>query len=274
MRDLADLPKLPEHRLVQTPLGRVSYREAGSGPVLLMLHGMNGSSKAWAWQLDAFSRRYRVVAWDAPGYGLSDVVKPEVDVYAEQAMCLARALGCEQLLVVGHSMGGVVAGRVGGRYPGLVRALVLSGTHWGNAVGPGTPLASKYVRRLRDLEELPARAYGEARARKMLPDGTSERVFQEVAAIAAETRADGLRAAGEMVEKADNRELLRLLRHRVLILAGERDTVIPPERSAKLGGHIDGARLVTLPGVGHAPYLEAPRLFNQAIERFFSEAIG
>src|SRR5262245_55286402 len=141
MSDCADLPELPEPRLVQTPLGRVSYREAGSGPVLFMLHGMNGSSKSWAWQLEGFSHRYRVVAWDAPGYGLSDGVQPEVDVYAEQAMCMARALDCEQLLVVGHSMGGVIGGRLCGRYPGLVRALVLSGTHWGNAVGPGTPLA-------------------------------------------------------------------------------------------------------------------------------------
>jgi pimeloyl-ACP methyl ester carboxylesterase len=270
MPDCADLPKLPEPGLVQTPLGRVSFREAGNGPVLLLLHGMNGSSKSWAWQLDAFSGRYRVVAWDAPGYGLSDVVEPEVDIYAEQAARLAQALDCSQLFVVGHSMGGVVAGRLCCRYPNLVRALVLSGTHWGNAVEPGTPLASKYARRLRDLEQLPAAEYGEARARRMLPDGTSERVLQQVAAIAAETRPDGLRAAGQMVDRADNRELLRRLRHDVLILAGERDSVGAPERSAKLSEHIDGARLVTLPGVGHAPYLEAPRLFNEAVERFLA----
>ncbi|MGL5168763.1 MAG: alpha/beta fold hydrolase [Afipia sp.] len=260
--------EISELQTVATPGGTISFREAGQGSALFLLHGMNGNSKSWGHQLCAFSDTYRVIAWDAPGYGQSDPVAPDADAYAAQAAHLLDALKVEQACVVGHSMGGVVAERFCAQHLERAKCLVLSGTHWGNAAPADAPLAPKYTRRLQDLEKLSAKEYGEARAEKMLSDSRSREVFDRVAQIAAETRREGLLNAGKMVEKADNRPFLGSLTLPVLILTGSSDSVVTPERSEAMMAYLPNARAVTLPGVGHAPYLEAPDAFNQTIRRF------
>lgn len=265
--------EIPERQIAKTPGGVISFREAGQGQPLLLLHGMNGNSKSWSHQLRAFSDAYRVVAWDAPGYGESDPVPPDVDAYAAQANHLLNYLKIDQAYVVGHSMGGVIAQRFCARNLERAKCLVLSGTHWGNAAPADAPLAPKYARRLQDLEKLSPKEYGEMRAQKMLSASLPREVFDLVAEIAAETRREGLLNGGQMVEKTDNRPLLGSLNLPVLVLTGERDAVVTPQRSEAMMAYLPNARAVSLPGVGHAPYLEAPEAFNQEIQRFFEALV-
>jgi pimeloyl-ACP methyl ester carboxylesterase len=255
-------------KLAETSAGTISFREAGSGEALLFLHGMNGSSKSWAYQFGAFAEKYRVIAWDAPGYGRSDPVAAEADAYAAQVDRLLTHLGIDQVVIVGHSMGGVIAERFCARYAYRAKRLVLSGTHWGNAAPADAPLARKYTKRLEELEALPAREYGEARAKKMLPESCPPEAFKLVAEIAAEARREGLLNGGRMVEKTDNRPFLSSLNLPVLILTGEHDTVVLPERSEAMLAYLPNARAVSLPGVGHAAYLEAPEVFNETVRQF------
>jgi pimeloyl-ACP methyl ester carboxylesterase len=235
---------------------------------------MNGNSKSWINQLHAFADTYRVIAWDAPGYGQSDPVGSDADMYAAQVNHLLNHLDVGPVCVIGHSMGGVVAARFCAQYIQRVKCLVLSGTHWGNAAPADAPLASKYARRLQDLEQLSAKEYGEARAQKMLSASPRAEVFEQVAEIAAETRREGLLNAGRMVEKTDNRQLLGSLNIPVLILTGESDLVVKPQRSKAMMEYLPNASAVTLQGVGHAPYLEEPDLYNQAVRKFFDTVRG
>jgi pimeloyl-ACP methyl ester carboxylesterase len=170
-------------------------------------------------------------------------------------------------------MGGVIAQRFCAQHPDRAGCLVLSGTHWGNAAPPDAPLASKYARRLQDLENLSAKEYGEARAQKMLSAAPAQEVFDQVAEIAAEARREGLLNAGQMVEKTDNRPFLGAIKLPVLVLTGERDAVVKPQRSEAMLAYLPDARAVSLPGIGHAPYLEAPGAFNHAVRKFF-EMVG
>lgn len=264
-------PTIPDLHIAQTPQGAVSFREAGSGPALILLHGMNGSSKSWCYQFEPFARSFRTIAWDAPGYGRSDTVAPDADAYAAQVAALLDYLKVERAHVVGHSMGGVVAERFCARYPERAKCLVLSGTHWGNAAPPDAPLAAKYTRRLEELESLSPREYGEARAQKMLPPSSSREVFDRVAGIAAEAKRAGLLNAGQMVEKADNRPLLSSLKLPVLIVTGDSDTVVTPQRSEAMKEYLQSAASASIPGVGHAAYVEAPDAFNPIVERFIRQ---
>ena len=75
-RDLLD--RHPPRR-VETAVGAFSIREAGNGPVVVLLHGIGSGSGSWVHQIDRLSRNFRVIAWDAPGYGDSDPV-PDGDV--------------------------------------------------------------------------------------------------------------------------------------------------------------------------------------------------
>lgn len=266
--------QLPAPRIAETGRGRISFREAGHGPALVLLHGMNGSSKSWVRQLAAFASSYRVIAWDAPGYGESDSVAPDVDAYAAQLEALLNFLKVDRASVIAHSMGGVVGERFCARYPGRVVSLVLSGTHWGNAAPPDAPLAAKYERRLQELEKLTAKEYGEARALKMMPASSSREAFDQIAQIASEATRTGLLGAGQMVEKADNRPFLPSLKLPVLIITGDSDTVVTPARSEAMLEFLPDARSVGIPGVGHAAYVEAPDTFNRIIEQFLRDRAG
>lgn len=101
----------------------------------------------------------------------------------------------------------------------------------------------------------------------MLSASMPQDVFDRVAEIAAETRREGLLNAGKMVEKTDNRRLLGPLT--LPVLTGARDAVVTPQRSEAMMAYLPNAHTVSLPDVGHAPYLEAPDKFNQAIRKFF-----
>jgi pimeloyl-ACP methyl ester carboxylesterase len=263
------IDRLPERKVAHTAAGAISYREAGRGPVLLLLHGMNGNSGSWEFQLNAFANKYRVIAWDAPGYGLSDTVDADVDAYANQVAHLLAYLKIERTFIVGHSMGGVIAERYCARNLDRVACLALSGTHWGNASPPDAPLATKYARRLEDLEQMSADEYGQLRAEKMLPPSSLPEVLKRVAAVAAETRKEGILYGGQMVEKADNRTILPTLAFPVLVLSGTADAVVSSERSEAMLNYLPSGTAVRIPGVGHAAYLEAPDAFNRALEEFF-----
>lgn len=260
-----------ELRIASLATGAMAYREAGDGPALLLMHGMNGSSRSWRAQREALGARYRVIAWDAPGYGGSDPIEPNADAYADAAAMLIEALGVRRATVLGHSMGGVVAGRLAHRHPACIERLVLSCSHWGLARPHGAPFPPSYQRRLDDRRNLADDEYGRERARRMLPaDGAAE-VAAEIAAIAREVREEGLRRAIRMELDCDNRALLTALSIPILLIDADRDPVLKPDRAEALAALLPRARRVTLHGVGHAPYLEDARAFNAAVEAFLED---
>ncbi|MEL6215989.1 MAG: alpha/beta hydrolase, partial [Pseudomonadota bacterium] len=248
--------------------GKISYRVKGNGAPLFFLHGLNGSSKSWIQQFCAFGDQYRVIAWDAPGYIESDVVSPDVDTYADVARDLLDHLDVGDAMIIGHSMGGVVAGRFAHRHKDKTSRLVLSCSHYGNAEPPNTPLAEKYSRRIDELQSMTRADYGQLRASKILPPSTQAHVKDAIAEMASDARQDGLRAAGTMVQNADNRSALSTLQMPCLIISADCDTVVPPSRTQTLLDAIPNAAHVELRGLGHAPYLEDPSAFNTAIQQF------
>src|SRR6476661_4516925 len=104
---------------------RVGYLRAGSGPALLLLHGIGGNAEQFNNQLDGLSDAYDVLAWDAPGYGASDDPDSNWTIgdYADAAIGLLDALGIERAGLLGQSWGGVIAQEVCRRHAGRLRAL-------------------------------------------------------------------------------------------------------------------------------------------------------
>ena len=79
-------------KTIETRLGRMSYRRGGSGPALLLMHGIGGNADSWRRQFPAFARRHDVIAWDAPGFGKSPALPQSAPVAADYAAALARLL--------------------------------------------------------------------------------------------------------------------------------------------------------------------------------------
>ena len=101
-----------------------AFTTLGAGPTVLMLHGIGGGHLAFAPQVETLaSSGYRAVAWDMPGYGHSAPIEPYTfKGLAQRCIALIESLQCGDVVLVGHSMGGMVAQEVVARRPDLVSA--------------------------------------------------------------------------------------------------------------------------------------------------------
>ena len=106
-----------------------AYLESGTGQPMIFLHGIGGDKHSFDDQIPHFAETYRVISWDMPGYGDSEL--PDEMTFPVLADCLARMmdnLDIPSAIIVGHSMGGMVAQEFVRHYPERVDLLILSGT--------------------------------------------------------------------------------------------------------------------------------------------------
>lgn len=270
-------------RVVETAVGRISYIEAGDGPALLLLHGLGGNARSWRRQVEHFSDRYRVIAWDAPGYGESDPAASASEgqgtgdaegaagVHAAVALALLDALGVDRVDVVGHSMGGIVATMLAANVPDRVRRLVLSCSFTGAAAPEGQAMAAGFRARIDDLRTLPREVFGRARALGMTAPDVTPAALDEVASIAAEVRPEGFEAACQMLATADTRGALATVRCPVLVLSADQDRVIAKPVVDAMAALVPAAKRVHLIGAGHAPYIETPDAYNAVLSLFLGQ---
>jgi pimeloyl-ACP methyl ester carboxylesterase len=261
---------LPPLSTVTLPSGTLAWREAGSGTPLLCLHGLGSSSKSWNMQYRDFGGTNRVIGWDCPGYGGSGdppTTTPLAADYAEALAGLLNALSLDNVDLIGHSMGAVVAGCFAGLYPQRVRRLILSGARAGSS---RLGAAGGYAQRIEELRTLSPEEFGMRRAAGMVAPGAEAGLRERVAQIAAEARLSGYEAACHMLSHSDNTEALGRLSMPSLILCGAEDRVAPPEESRHLLSLIPDAELVLIEGAAHAPYSERPDPYNAAIAAFLA----
>ena len=259
---------LPESKIIHLRHGRLSYREAGGGRPIVFLHGMNGGARSWARQFISLASRYRVIAWDAPGFGDTDPCDATVESYAAVAIDFMRHLGAAGAVLVGHSMGGVVAGRVAATSGDLIVKLILSCTHCGYGHAAGGDLMPKYSSRIEELKTMPKEEYGRLRASKMVPPETSPEIVELLAKASMDSRPEGLAAAGRMVQEADNAKILSSVAVPTLILYSRNDPVIRWESTSALMAALPAARVEVFASAGHAPYAEEPERYNRLIDEF------
>ncbi len=265
---------LPSRQTANLAHGPLTCRAVGTGPAVVFLHGLLGNSRSWVKQFAPFSRTHRVIAWDAPGFGGSVAVEPSVDVFAGILGDLLDALGCRSAVLVGHSMGGVVAARLAARRPELVSGLVLSCSHAGYGQPEDSPRSPKLESRLRELEELGPEEYGRVRAKGMVAPGASAEVLDLAARIAAEARPEGMISSTRMLQLADNRPLLPKLAMPLLVVNGAEDPVVQPRLKSELLALTEGAKQIEISGVGHAPYLEDAETYNAIVGEFLASVAG
>jgi pimeloyl-ACP methyl ester carboxylesterase len=236
-----------------------------------MLHGIGGGHLAFAPQLETFATEgYRAVAWDMPGYGNSAPIEPYTfKGLAECCIALIEALqGADggPVVLLGHSMGGMVAQEVVARRPDLVRKLVLSGTSpsFGKPDGEwqrrfiaerSAPLdAGKSMHELADL--LIPQMVGTGH----LPEGVrlATHCMSQVPQAT-------YRRALEALLTFDRKDNLKNILCPTLIVAGEQDRNAPPAVMKRMAESIRDADYVELKGIGHLANLEAPDEFDAAV---------
>jgi pimeloyl-ACP methyl ester carboxylesterase len=265
---------------------RRAFRVAGSGPALLLIHGVGDNSSTWEAVHALLAQRFTVIAPDLLGHGESD--KPRADyslaAFANGMRDLLAVLGIKRVTVVGHSLGGGVAMQFAYQYPQLVERIVLvstGGVTQDVSVGlrlAAMPMGSEALAMLRVPGALPAlqlvgRAAGKVlgctKFGRDLPDGLRLLArLKEPAALSAFSRT--LRAVvdghGQLVTMLDRSYLMQSIP--VQVIWGEDDLVIPVSHARIAHAAIPGSRLAIFANSGHMPHHDHPDRFVETLERF------
>ena len=263
---------------------RVSYRTAGSGPVVLLVHGIAGTSEQWAEVAPVLAEEFTVVAPDLLGHGQS--AKPQGDyslgAYAVSLRDLLVVLGHRRATVVGHSLGGGIAMQFAYEYPVFAeRLVVVSSGGLGREVHPllraatlpGAEIVLPWLAHERVLGA--GGAVGQVLARLGLRAGPDiAEMARGYASLAdAEARSAFLHTvravidyAGQRVNAADRLYLTSLLP--TLIVWGRRDPLIPATHGEFAHGEMPGSRLEIFEEAGHFPHLDDPVRFAGVLRDF------
>lgn len=264
----------------------VAYRAGGEGPVIVLVHGMAGSSATWRFVLPALAERFTVIAPDLPGHGES--AKPRGDyslgAFASSVRDLLVALGHERATLVGQSLGGGVAMQFAYQFPErcerlalvssgglgqevnlLLRALALPGTEYvlplacTNWVHDAGTTVAKWLRNV-GLRPSPHvveiwESYGS------LADAQARIAFLH-------TLRSVVDQAGQRVSAADRFYLAAHVP--TLIVWGSSDSIIPVSQARATHEAISGSRLEIFEGAGHFPHCEAPERFAEVLVDFMA----
>lgn len=254
--------------------GDIAYREAGDAraSALVFLHGLGAYSAAYAAQFAGLSDRYRVIAWDAPGYGGSKqlaAAAPSAHDYAAALAELLKDLGIERCHVVGSSWGSIVASYFAHEFPAWVRSLVLSGPSTGYGRLPPNERDLLLNARLDAMRSAGPVGFAAAGVVRLLAANADAAVRAAVADFGMGLTLDGFEQAARMLFATDQRDVLAAVKAPVLVVAGTEDKAAPiADHAVKLAAAVPHARLVQLSGCGHLPELEAPERLNRAIADF------
>ena len=256
------------------PAPEIAIDYAGSGPLIVFLHGIGGDRSTWRPQMEAFLDRCTVAAWDARGYGDSDDYDGPLR-FADMADDLARvldafAVGCAH--IVGTSMGGRISLEAYARHPDRFATLTLAGVH--ARFGSFSPEAQ--------------RDFVEQRRKPLMEDGLepadlAPRVIGKLAgpnasaaardaAIAAMSRLhkESYIKTVEATTSFDREAILGKIAVPTLVIGGEFDPLTPPALTRKVADAIPGSEYHPIYDVGHLGNLENPVEFNRLLDNFLS----
>jgi pimeloyl-ACP methyl ester carboxylesterase len=263
---------------------RRAFVRAGSGPVVLLLHGLGCDHTTWEPVIDSLARRYTVIAPDLLGHGLSDKPRADYSVggYANAMRDLLTVLGIDKVTVIGHSFGGGVAMQFAYQFPertermvlvapgGLgpevtpaIRAITTPGFHQAMALLtlPGVrhvgmagmrALSRTSWKPVRDLDEV-------ATIYDSFKDPHARHAIRHVVRAVVDWR-------GQIVTMADRAYLTEAMP--MCVVWGEDDQVIPVKHASNVEQLAPKARVEVIPNAGHFPHKDHPHRFAKVVHEF------
>lgn len=246
-------------------------RGAESGVPVIFLHGIMDSSRSFEPVLDALPTTVRAIALTLRGHG--DASRP-VNGYAvpdlvEDVLAFMDAEGIPAAVLVGHSLGSIVARRLAAAHPTRVLGLVLVGTYVTlRGHGEMTALARTASSLHNPIDRGFVRAFQRRRVARAVDGDFLEQVVDESLKVPARVWDVAFRA---LVDEPSDLATLRNLHVPTRLVWGDQDTIATRADQDELCSAIEGASLIVYSGAGHAPHWEEPARFGRDVLAFVYE---
>lgn len=264
--------KLPKPQLANFGQYRLNWRESGQGHPVVLLHGISSGSASWVSQLTSpsLTDHYHLYSWDAPGYLNSDdlgTTTPTAIDYANALNDFIDELALSPVVLVGHSLGALIASAFAAKYPQKVSGLLLANPAQGYATQSPKRQQQVYQQRHDIVFNSGIEAYAQNRAAALLsPSATTEKV-NWVQQTMKKLNPQGFLAAAWMLAHDDINPYLHHYDGPLEILAGAEDTITPPAQVEQLAKQ-KNCPYFLINQAGHASYLDAPEAFNHHLQQF------
>ena len=264
---------------------RVCCVDEGTGPAVLMVHGLGGSICNWAPTIEHFKRTHRVVALDLPGFGKSvpSACGCDVPSFAGVILELLGSLGIDRAIVIGNSFGGTLALHLALEHPGLVENVVLVDAAGTNSfpellkvavmrlpdrwVKKALLFLVSYLVRFRFAYRVAGIYNLNEYTRPLLQEAIDTAARPDLREYM-DTYLQTARTA--LAVRYDDR--LGQIAVPVLVVWGQQDKALPLKIGQRMNRLITGSFLVAVPDAAHVPQLDRPDVFNAAVESFLSGA--
>lgn len=252
---------------------KIHYLEAGSGPAVILLHGLGGDASNWAAAIPALAQKYHVYVPDQIGFGKSDkpMINYRVATLVEFLNEFCGTLGIGKASLVGNSLGGWTAAAFALAYPEKVDRLILVDAAGFSPQRTGTQVTREMLYQLN-----PSTPQGMKQSLSLILHNkqmlTDQFIKQAFAAKLARNDGYTINMFIESVLRGEDflDGKLGAINAPTLVLWGREDALTPLAIGKALAEDIRGARLQIIDSCGHVPQLECAGLFNQAVTKFLS----
>ncbi|OGQ45812.1 MAG: hypothetical protein A3H42_04920 [Deltaproteobacteria bacterium RIFCSPLOWO2_02_FULL_46_8] len=258
----------------QGKFGKIYYQVKGEGFPVIFISGMGASHQEWFCQIPSLSKKFKVITFDNAGSGRSVHPDCEISIHemAEDVSTLVQYLKLERVVLIGSSMGGLIAQSCLELFPKKIAGLVLSSTFEG--------INSHMIAVLSPL--LKSRQSAKVRVKNVLPLMISEKFIREEAKIVHRyiSQAEEMSAPREVLQR-QVRAVLNFSPHPprsthkmpMLILVGAQDPITPPSLAEDLQKRYPQAQLHLFEGAKHLPHIERAQEFNDQLEQFLTHVV-
>jgi 2-hydroxy-6-oxonona-2,4-dienedioate hydrolase len=245
----------------------LSFRRAGSGKPLIMIHGFLGGAEVWLSQQIGFKQIFDVVAVDLPGFAGSPIgnAPNTMQGFVAEIIALADNLKFDRFSLIGWSFGGMIAQQLALDYPQRVEQLVLAGTA---AVGELPHRFETWSQTLSRIKSEGVAATTNRTVRTWFTSGDADPFFQTCLDACKDASEAACHNAINAMQPWSAEERLSEIRSPTLVIVGDRDRSTTPKDSWVLWKGLTSANLCILPGCAHGAHMERPELFNRVTIEF------